>query len=51
MKRGPLFDQVHQTLDGLKPLMRVNGEGQVDQPRVVQINQLSTALTDAVYSN
>lgn len=51
IKRGGLFDQVGQTLDGLKPLMRVNGEGRVDQPRVVQINQLSTQLTDAVYAN
>lgn len=50
-KPGPLFEQVGQTLEGLKPLMRVNGEGEVDKQSVVQINQLSTTLTDAVYAN
>jgi hypothetical protein len=48
-KPGPVFVKVSQTLDSLKPLMRVNGDGAVLQESVIQIRKLSTDLTDAVY--
>lgn len=50
-KDGEIFVRVSETLEGLKPLMRVNGDGAVAKAAVDQINQLSTDLTDAVYSN
>ncbi|MCB1091721.1 MAG: hypothetical protein KDL87_09330 [Verrucomicrobiae bacterium] len=48
-KQGAVFGQVTDTLDGLKPLMRVNGDGAVLQESVIQIRKLSSDLTDAVY--
>lgn len=47
--RAPVLGQVATTLDSLKPLMRVNGDGAVLQETVVQIRKLSTELTEAVY--
>ncbi len=48
-KRGELFTKVGNTLTALQPLMRVNGDGAVARPTVVEISKLSTDLTDAVY--
>jgi hypothetical protein len=47
--RAPVLGQVATTLDSLKPLMRVNGDGAVLQETVVKIRKLSTDLTEAVY--
>jgi hypothetical protein len=48
-KPGPVFEKVYETLESLKPLMRVNGDGAVLQESVVQIRKLSSELTDSVY--
>lgn len=48
-KTAPVFGQVTTTLEALKPLMRVNGDGAVLQESVVQIRKLSTDLTDVFY--
>ncbi|MBL9153893.1 MAG: hypothetical protein JNK37_15480 [Verrucomicrobiales bacterium] len=50
-KQGASFTKVGETLESLKPLMRVNGDGAVLQDAVIEIQKLSTDLTSSFYGN
>ena len=50
-RKGKLFDQVSETLNGLGPLMKTNGDEVVEKGSVQKIHQLTTGLTDSIYGS
>ena len=50
IKRGPIFDEVAEALENLRPLMRTNNAGLVPAQSVAMIAQITSSLTDDVYA-